>query len=119
MTPRSRIVACLMALLFLASEGRWVQSAAPGQGCACPPSACMCGGHEHGSGHAPMCSMNNGGHCGVRSADIALTSFADQPLPAPAETSFDITLAISDVTFRENSASTLQGYSQPLERPPC
>jgi hypothetical protein len=116
---QSRIVACLMVLLLLAPAARWFEAAAPEQACACAPSSCMCEGHEHASGHSPMCSMADGGRCGVRSADLAPTSFGDQPLPAPAGTRFDFTLALTDADFPANSASPLQGHSQPLERPPC
>ena len=118
MILRSRIVACLMALLTLAPTARWFQAAAPGQACACVPSACTCERHEHASGHSPMCSMANGGRCGVGSADLALTTLGDQPLPAPAENAIRYTLPFYVADSPVLPAAPLRGHSQPLELPP-
>ncbi len=115
---RSRIVACLSVLFLLAPAARWFQADAPVQACACMPTACMCEGHEHASGHSPLCSMADGGRCGVRSADLPLTTLGDQPLPAPAEMAFRYTLPFSAATSPALPAAPLRGHSQPLELPP-
>lgn len=118
MSSRQHTFVSLMALLLLAPTGRWFQAAARGQACACVPAACACEGHEHASGHSPMCAMANGGRCGIRSTDLAFMTFGDQPLPAPTETRPDHPMPVSESSLPPISAMPLRGHSQPLKLPP-
>ena len=65
----------LLAAIVLAPDPTGIPAGPVAQACECEPVACHCSGHDHGAAHGPMCAFANGGRCGVKSADLALSNF--------------------------------------------
>ncbi|MGA2984836.1 MAG: hypothetical protein ABSG32_13565 [Terriglobia bacterium] len=80
-----RLLAILTIAALLASGVRWASLRGPMEACACPPAACICTGHHHGFGHLPICSMANGGQCGLGSHDSYLSSLLSNLIYEPTE----------------------------------
>lgn len=111
-------VAIFLAAWLLTPPLRWVGRQAPVESCACPPDKCTCPGHMHHAGHSPMCTMANGGRCGIAPSDAALLTRISNPLPAPTELEFHILVLTSVWSSPGLVIRLLAGHSYPPKHPP-
>jgi hypothetical protein len=81
----NRCLAILTIAALLAPGMRWASLRTPVEACACAPAACMCVGHHYVFGHTPICSMVNGGKCGLESHDSYLGSILSTLIYMPTE----------------------------------
>ncbi len=74
-----KLLPIFLAVLFLAPDATVILPAPTAEPCQCPPVACHCAGHDHGAAHGPMCAFANGGHCGMKSAELPVAGINSNP----------------------------------------
>jgi hypothetical protein len=116
MTLRCLVILTIAALL--APGMRWASLHNRLQACACVPAACMCVGHHHAFGHTPICSMVNGGKCGLESHDSYLSSILSTLIYAPTEHALPNPLAPWSLGPRITDLSPLPSHGRIPEQPP-
>ena|ERR1022692_589251 len=114
----TRLLAVLSIAALLAPGARWASLGAQAEACACPPAACMCAGHQHGSGHLQICSMGNGGRCGIGSQESYLSSVLNTLAYMPTEHRWPNPLAPWSVGQIVSDISILPAHARIPEQPP-
>ena len=85
MSTLARYLAIVTMAALIAPSVRWASPNATADACGCPPGACMCEGHHHGSGRLPACCMGTGGQCGVHSPDSYISTMLSTLTYVPTE----------------------------------
>jgi hypothetical protein len=113
-----RFLALLTIAALLAPSVRWASLRAPAEACACPPGACMCAGHHHALGHITICSMANGGRCGVESPESFLSSLLSTLIYVPTEHPWTNPLAPWSFGRDTLDSSLLPSHARIPDQPP-
>ncbi|HMD86954.1 MAG TPA: hypothetical protein VKO18_19875 [Terriglobia bacterium] len=113
-----RFLVILTIGALLAPGVRWAFLRAPVEACACPPAACMCAGHHHTLGHIPICSMANGGQCGLESPDRYLSSLLSTLIYVPTEHPWSNPLAPWSFGHNPSDLNLLPSHVRIPEQPP-
>src|ERR1035437_2900117 len=114
----TRLLAVLTIAALLAPGARWASLGALAEACACPPAACMCAGHQHASRHLQICSMGNGGRCGIGSQESYLSSVLSILVYMPIEHRWSNPLAPWSFGHAVSDISLLPSHARIPEQPP-
>jgi hypothetical protein len=114
----TRFLAILTIVALLAPGVRWASLRVQTEACACPPAACRCAGHHHASGNTPICSMGNGGRCGLGSQDSYLASLLSTLIYVPTEHPWSNPLASGSFGRDTSNSNLLPSHARIPKQPP-
>jgi hypothetical protein len=113
-----KVLNILLVAVVLSPAFAGLTFSAPVQSCECEPAACHCPAHDHSSAHGPMCAFANGGRCGVKSSDLALSTLSSRSDILIGE-AFALPLLFSKQHKKiVPPASDRAGHDQPPTPPP-
>jgi hypothetical protein len=113
-----KFLAVLTIAALLTPIARWASLGIQAEACACPPTACMCSGHHHGSGQAPTCNMKDGGRCGIGSQDDYLSSALTTLVYIPTQHEWINPPAPWSINRAASDLSPLPSHSRIPDQPP-
>ncbi len=114
-----RYAVCFLTVLMIAAllvpSAPWALLRANGDACMCPPAACHCATHNHGSA---SCCMGKGGLCGLNSPDNSLASTLSTLIYVPTEHPWADPLMPSAFEQGTSELNLLPSHVRIPEQPP-
>ena len=114
----ARFLAILTMAALLAPSVRWTSPYATADACGCPPGACMCVGHQHGSGRLPSCCMGTSAPCGMQSPDSYISSIVSSLSYLATEHTWRIPIAVWGYCRHAADLSLLPSHARVPDQPP-
>ena len=118
MRTSARFLAILIMAALLAPSVRWTSPNVTADACGCPPGACLCVGHHHGSSRLPACCMGTDGQCGMQSPDSYISAILSTLTYVPTEHPWWNPIAAWSFCYNASGSGLLPSHARIPDQPP-